>query len=116
MSTRAEQERKSAEGMVERSRSIAEGIGSARSKREAMSTYRTMTACVKEVHKHYRNILRAVNNEDAGHALDVLELLHECKRWREDARAELVTWAVTDDEVAQIDREVGVDAEYAELL
>jgi len=98
-----------AEGMVERRSKQAESIGKSASKKEAMSIYRSMTACIKEVSKHYRNILRSVDNESAGHAIDAIALVHTARSWHEKSLEELSAWGVTNDEVRTINTEVGWD-------
>lgn len=102
-------ELRSAEGMIERREKQAESIGSSGSKKEAMILHRSMTSCIKEVSKHYRNILRSVDNESAGHAITAIELVHKARSWHEKSLDALGAWGVTEDEVRTLNTEVGWD-------
>ena len=94
MNTSARQELQYAKGMVERRRESAEGIGRCSSKHEAMELYSSMTTCVREVHKHYRNITQSVDNKSAKFAEEASVLLATAKDWRDRSREELIGWGV----------------------
>ena len=84
-------ELKFAQGMVERREFEASTIGRAKSAEQAKRTYRSMTACVREVAKHRDNILNAIDDKTAFEAKEVLALFVTAMDWQyragEDAKA-----------------------------
>lgn len=94
---------KYAVGMVERRREEAETIGNAESARQARQTYKSMSACVREVKKHNANILLMIDDNNAGESGKVLDLLILATDWQTRARADLVRWGVTESEIANMD-------------
>jgi len=99
---------KYAVGMVERRMEEATTIGKADSVKRATQTYRSMTSAVREVTKHHANILNHIDDSTARNASEVLELLVTVTDWRARARTDLVRWGLTEGEIANIDREVGI--------
>jgi hypothetical protein len=101
-------ELKYAQGMIARREVDATRIGRAESRREALALYRSMSACAKEVGKHRANIRSAIDNSNAGLAIEVEALMDKSNEWRSRARLDLSSWGISEQEVAQIDSEVGV--------
>lgn len=102
------QELKYAQGMLERRLMEASTIGKAESARQAEATYRSMAGAVREVSKHRDNILNAIDDKTALEAKQVLALFVTAMDWHYRAGEDLRGFGVTQGEIANIDREVGI--------
>lgn len=99
-------ELKYAQGMLERRIDEASTIGKAGSGRQAEATFRSMTACVREVTKHQKNILNAIDDSTALEAKQVMSLLATATEWKNRARADMERWGATQAQLERIDDEV----------
>jgi hypothetical protein len=99
-------ELKYAQGMLERRVDEASTIGKATSARQAEATFRSMTACVREVTKHQKNILNSIDDTTALEATQVMSLLDTATVWKTRARADLERWGMAEAQVNRIDEEV----------
>jgi F0F1-type ATP synthase membrane subunit b/b' len=102
------QELKYAQGMVERRQEEAKTIGKAKSARQAEATYRSMAGALREVKKHYANILNAIDDSTADSATEFMGLLMTTTGWVSLARIDLVRWGLNEAEINNINREVGI--------
>lgn len=93
-------------GMVERRMVEASTIGKAKSVAQAKATYRSMSACVREVTKHHKNIMSSVADDTALEASQVMSLLVMALEWQARALADAGLWGASDSDLANIDREV----------
>jgi lysyl-tRNA synthetase class I len=99
-------ELKYAVGMAERRVVEASTIGKAESARQAEATYRSMTACVREVKKHQNNILNAIEDSTAMEAKQVMSLLVTVTDWQYRAGEDLKRFGVSQEQVDRIAGEV----------
>jgi hypothetical protein len=99
---------KYAEGMLSRRADVIERIGKAESRHEAIEAYRSMCGALREVRKHQANILSAIDDSTATVATKVMGLLMTATGWVSLARTDLVRFGLTESEIGNIDREVGV--------
>jgi hypothetical protein len=94
--------------MLERRMADAERIGGAMSRHEAVTVFRSMCGAVREIRKHYANVLTAVDDVSAKYALDILPLLETAEKWQGEARGAMFAFGVTPAQADEIAREIGV--------
>ena len=89
------QELRSAQGMLRRRYELMERIGFEESKGEAWNAFQAMLTCVKEVRKHHKNILDAVDDRTAELALRANDVLWESEDALRSAEENLSKWGFT---------------------
>jgi hypothetical protein len=99
---------KFATGMLERRMAEASTIGKATSRHEAVTVYRSMCSAVREVRKHYTNVLSVIDDVTAGFALQILPLLETAEKWQSKAMEATFEWGVTRAQADEIAKEIGV--------
>ncbi len=99
---------KYAVGMMERRQEEAKTIGSAESVRQATMTYRSMAGALREVRRHRDNVLNAIDDKTALEAKEVLALFVTAMDWHYRAGEDLRGFGVTQEQIDNIDREVGI--------
>jgi hypothetical protein len=99
---------KFAVGMLERRMNEASRIGTAESRHEAVTAFRSMCGAVREIRKHYANVLAVVDDISAGYALEIIPLLETAEKWQGLAREAMLEWGVTEAQAKEITKEMGV--------
>jgi len=98
---------KYAVGMLERRMGEASRIGTAESRHGAVEDFRSMCGAVREIRKHYRNVLASVDDTSAKYALEILPLLETAEKWQGLARDAMLEWGVTREQADDMAREIG---------
>jgi len=105
---RMNNELKYAQGMVERRQESIRKIGLESSRSEVLGTYRSLSACLREVTKHHNNIVALLDDSTAGLAIETSALVDNSRMWLAQSELACRAWGVTDSELAEVRRGVGV--------
>lgn len=106
MNTNAKQELRYAMGMVERRIDMVAGLDDAETRTQAVANHKGVCGAVREVRKHYHNIVQAVDNDSAQQALQCSELVKTVETWLGLSRAVLATKGIGESEVQRIEEGV----------
>jgi len=101
-------EAKFARGMVERRQASIDKIGLEESRVQALETYRSLAACLREVTKHHNNIMGLVDDSTAGLAIETSALIDNSRKWLAQSELACRAWGVVDTELAEVRRGAGV--------